>query len=132
MMTQNSYPYEIPEENIFILSSDTESEKSHDYSISICSKQTINHQFYSRLLSSVLMKETELHASVSNLMMLLAPISATGLSRRFSLLTMRLFTHFKLIDWLFGEMFSRLALFEKMVKKSKKVILSLTTVTSSG
>jgi hypothetical protein len=55
------------------------------------------------LLSSVLMNRNvdEVYASR---MMLLAPVSASALSRCSSLLTMGLATHYQVSDWLLGEM----------------------------
>jgi hypothetical protein len=40
----------------------------------------------------------------SRMMLLLAPVSASALSRCSSLLTMRLVTHYQLSGWLLGEM----------------------------
>jgi hypothetical protein len=54
------------------------------------------------LLSSVLMNETEVYAS--RMMLLLAPVSASALSRCSSLLTMRLDTHYQLSGFFLGEM----------------------------
>jgi hypothetical protein len=55
------------------------------------------------LLSSVLMNGAEVYAS--RMMMLLAPVSASALSRCSSLLTMRLVTHYQLSGWISGEIF---------------------------
>jgi hypothetical protein len=53
------------------------------------------------LFSSVLMHGSEVYASK---ILLLAPVSASALSRCSSFLTMRLVTDYQQSDWLLGEM----------------------------
>jgi hypothetical protein len=55
------------------------------------------------LLSSVLLNVTEVYASRMMLMLLLAPVSTSALSRCSSLLTMKLVTHYQLNKWLLSE-----------------------------
>jgi hypothetical protein len=63
------------------------------------------------LLSSVLMDGNVAEVSVSRMLLLLAPVSASALIRCSSLLTMRLATHYHISDCLMGEMiFGSLAL----------------------
>jgi small neutral amino acid transporter SnatA (MarC family) len=54
------------------------------------------------LLSSVLMNGAEVYAS--RMMRLLAPVSASALSRCSSLFTMKISTHYQLSGWLLGDM----------------------------
>jgi hypothetical protein len=56
------------------------------------------------LLSSVLMNEIIAEVYASRMLLLLAPVSASALSRCSSLFTMRLVTHYQLSDCLLGEM----------------------------
>jgi hypothetical protein len=87
--------------HICILRLNSGSENATNPVLFVVNLQPIVHKVVA-LLSSVLMNGSEAYAS--RMMLLLATVSASALSRSSSLLTIRFAAHYQLSGWILGEM----------------------------